>query len=270
MLKLRIVTALVLAPAVVAAVFLLPAAPFALFVGLLALPGLYEWAALSGLRSLAARAAYTLGGAGGLGLLWLVPVAWPVVLWVVALFWAVATIFVLSFPAARSAASRGPAMAVAGAPVFAGAWLGLVVLKGQDAGHWLIVWMFVLVWAADIGAYFAGRAVGRRRLAPRVSPGKTWEGALGGTALAVALASLLAWALGWASWPAWVALAAGLAVVAILGDLFESAIKRARDVKDSGGLLPGHGGVLDRIDSTVAVAPIFALCASSLGWSSLV
>ena len=264
MLKLRVVTALILAPTVVAAVFLLPAGPFALFVGLLALPGLYEWAALSGLRSLAARVAYAAGGGVGLGFLWLVPVAWPAVLWLAALFWAAAAVFVLSFPAGRSVAARGPALAVAGAPVFAGAWLGLVVLKDVDGGHWLIAWMFVLVWAADIGAYFAGRAFGRRRLAPRVSPGKTWEGAVGGTALAVGGASLLAWGLGWTSLPVWVALAAGLAVVAILGDLFESAIKRARDVKDSGGLLPGHGGVLDRIDSTVAVAPIFALCTSWL------
>ena len=264
MLKLRVVTALVLAVAALAAVFLLPVGAFAVFIAVLAVPGLYEWAALSGFRGAPARAGYAAVGAAGLGLLWVLPGTWPVVLWLAAVFWLAAALLVASFPAGRRVASRGAVLAVAGAPVFAGAWLGLVVLKGQDDGHWLIAWMFVLVWGADTGAYFAGRAFGRRRLAPRVSPGKTWEGALGGAALAVAATSVLAWGLGWTALPGWVALAIGLAVVAILGDLFESAVKRMRDVKDSGGLLPGHGGVLDRIDSTVAVAPIFALCALTL------
>ena len=261
MLKLRVATALILAPTIVAAVFLLPTGPFAVFVGMLAMLGLHEWAALSGLRSMAARGAYAFGGGAGLAFLWIMPAAWPAVLWLAALFWVAAADLVLRYPAGRRVVAAGPGLAFMGAPVFAGAWLGLVVLKGHDAGPWLIAWMFVLVWAADIGAYFTGRALGRRRLAPRVSPGKTWEGALGGTVLAVAGASLLAWGLGWAALPWWVVLAAVLAVVAILGDLFESAIKRARDVKDSGGLLPGHGGVLDRIDSTLAVAPVFALAA---------
>ena len=260
MLKRRIATALVVAPVVVAGVVLLPVGPFALFVALLAAPGLYEWAGLSGFESVAARMAYTLAGAVGLGLLWAVPAAWPLVLALAVLFWVVAAAFVVSFPAGKRLAARQVGMALAGAPVFAGAWLGLVVLKGHESGHWLILWMFVLVWAADSGAYFTGRAFGRRRLAPRVSPGKTWEGALGGTALAVAGAAVVAGGRDWAPLSAWVALAAGLALVAIVGDLFESAVKRSRDVKDSGGLLPGHGGVLDRIDSTVAVAPVFALC----------
>lgn len=238
----------------------LPVGAFALFVLLLAVPGLYEWAALSGFGSAVARVAYTLAGAGGLALLWAAPAVWPAVLGLSVLFWVLAAAFVVSFPAGRRLAAGPTFLAVAGAPVFAGAWLGLVVLKQHELGHWFIVWMFVLVWAADSGAYFAGRAFGRRRLAPRVSPGKTWEGAFGGTALAVVAAGVLAWGLGWQPLSGWVVLGAGLAVVAIVGDLFESAVKRARDVKDSGGLLPGHGGVLDRIDSTVAVAPVLAAC----------
>ena len=260
MLRQRIVTAVVLAAVVVGGIVFLPVGAFALFVLVLAVPGLYEWATLSGLQGVVSKVAYTLGGAGLLVLVWATPAVWPIVLAASALFWVLAAAFVVSFPAGRPIAAGRAWLAVAGAPVFAGAWLGLVVLKQHDFGHWFILWMFVLVWAADSGAYFAGRAFGRRRLAPRVSPGKTWEGAFGGTALAVVAAGAMAWGLGWEPVSGWVVLAAGLAVAAIVGDLFESAVKRARDVKDSGGLLPGHGGALDRIDSTVAVAPVLAVC----------
>ncbi|MDE0349264.1 MAG: phosphatidate cytidylyltransferase [Gammaproteobacteria bacterium] len=260
MLRQRIVTALVLAAVVVGGVVFLPVGAFALFVLVLAIPGLYEWAALSGFHGAVSKVGYTLAGAVVLALLWVASAVWPIVLAVAALFWVLAAALVVSFPAGRPIAARRLWMAFAGAPVFAGAWLGLVALKQHESGHWFILWMFVLVWAADSGAYFAGRAFGRRRLAPQVSPGKTWEGAFGGTALAVVAASAMAWGLGWRPLSGWVVLAVGLAVVAIVGDLFESAVKRARDVKDSGGLLPGHGGVLDRIDSTVAVAPVLAVC----------
>ena len=260
MLKARIATALVLAPAMLAAVVWLPPDGFALFVLLLAVPGLCEWAALSGFESAAAKAGYAMAGAACLGILWTLRAAWPLVLLAACAFWVLAALFVFSYPAGRAIAARRVWMALAGAPVFAGAWLGLVLLQGSALSHWLIVWMFVIVWAADSGAYFAGRAFGRRKLAPRVSPGKTWEGGVGGSALGVLVGTAFAWAASWQTLLDWLFAAAALAVVAVVGDLFESAVKRARAVKDSGGLLPGHGGVLDRIDSTVAVAPVFALC----------
>jgi phosphatidate cytidylyltransferase len=122
---------------------------------------------------------------------------------------------------------------------------------------WLI-WVFMLAWGADIGAYFAGHAFGRRKLAPRVSPGKTWEGVIGGLALALAVCALGAFWLtpGWVGWLPVIVL---LVAVSVFGDLFESVLKRATGVKDSGTLLPGHGGVLDRIDSLLAVLPVFAV-----------
>ena len=259
-LKVRIATALVLAPVLLVGVVWLPPDGFALFVLLLAVPGLYEWAALAGFEGVVARAGYAIGGAACLGVLWALPDSWPLVLSAACAFWFLAALFVFSYPAGRSVAARRIWMALAGAPVFAGAWLGLVMLKGSALSHWLIVWMFVLVWAADSGAYFAGRAFGRRRLAPSVSPGKTWEGAIAGSLLAVLGGTVFAWAFSWQPLLDWLLAAAALAAVAVVGDLFESAVKRARAVKDSGGLLPGHGGVLDRIDSTLAVAPVFALC----------
>ena len=140
-----------------------------------------------------------------------------------------------------------------------------------EHGAGYVLSLLVLVWVADIAAYFAGRALGRHKLAPRVSPGKTIEGAVAGVLGAVAWvlvsanwdstfgASLVArW-----SWPGAAGLAAVLAAVSILGDLFESLLKRRAGVKDSSGLLPGHGGVYDRIDAVVAVVPVAALLVGS-------
>jgi len=131
-------------------------------------------------------------------------------------------------------------------------------------GPWLIVWLLFVVWGADVGAYFTGRAIGRHKLAVLVSPGKTWEGAFGGVALSVVTGTLLgAWipalvALEARPWR-WAVAALALAVVSVFGDLFESALKRARGVKDSGTIFPGHGGMLDRIDALIAALPCFAL-----------
>ena len=123
------------------------------------------------------------------------------------------------------------------------------------------MWLFLLVWGADIGGYFAGRRFGRRKLAPAVSPGKTWAGAVGGLLLAGAVTLLPLSVLG-RPVLTWAPVVAALVVLSIFGDLFESALKRQRGVKDSGALLPGHGGVLDRIDALLAALPAFALLAS--------
>ena len=119
--------------------------------------------------------------------------------------------------------------------------------------------VLVLVWVADSAAYFVGRAWGRRKLAPSISPGKTWEGAWGGIAGALAYAIICGGLAGGVAWIPLVAGAALLAVLSIVGDLFESAAKRQAGVKDSGTLLPGHGGILDRIDSATATLPLAAL-----------
>ena len=148
--------------------------------------------------------------------------------------------------------------------VLTGAWLGLVSLRAQpDTGAWLIIWLFVVVWSADIGAYFVGRAYGRRKLALAVSPGKTWEGAVGGLVCTVLLATGLvgvvpALRMVPFSLTAWALLAFALGAISIVGDLFESVLKRETGAKDSGALLPGHGGLLDRIDALLAVLPVFA------------
>lgn len=139
--------------------------------------------------------------------------------------------------------------------------MALLFLRGQvpdTQGLLLTFWALSLVWATDIGAYFAGRSIGGAKLAPRVSPSKTWSG-LGGGVLAAMLAGFLLYRF--AGLPIQLAAASGLlAVAAQLGDLLESWMKRRAGVKDSGTLLPGHGGVMDRLDGVVAAAPLAALC----------
>ena len=148
----------------------------------------------------------------------------------------------------------GRALATAGFVVILPAALAFAVLTPLE-----VLLVLILVWIADIGAYFVGRAWGRRKLAPDISPGKTWEGAIGGTVAALAYAIILGTFIEGLLWVPYLLAAALVAVLSIVGDLFESAVKRQAAVKDSGTLLPGHGGLLDRIDSATAALPAAAL-----------
>ncbi len=155
------------------------------------------------------------------------------------------------------AVTRRPSLAggvlYAGLPV-----LALLALREQDPkGLLYTFWAMALVWACDSGAYFAGRAIGGPKLAPRISPNKTWAGFIGGVISAGLFAGLLNY---WLSLPLVLAIATPLlAALAQMGDLFESHLKRLAGVKDSGNLLPGHGGIMDRLDGLVVVAPVAAL-----------
>jgi phosphatidate cytidylyltransferase len=144
--------------------------------------------------------------------------------------------------------------------------LGRIVLI-EPEGRVLLLFLLVLVAAADVGAYFGGRTLGRRKLAPRVSPNKTWEGLISGLVFAALVALAGAAMFGQRSLP-WVGICVTVAVASVVGDLIESKFKRGAGLKDSGTLLPGHGGVLDRIDSHVAAAPIFLLGLQWLGMTA--
>lgn len=262
MLKLRVITALIAAPLVVAAIFFLPPPAFAVLFVLVAAVGLYEWANLAAINGPVARLSYL----GGFVLLCYVilqqPHLWSALLGIVVATWLVAAIVVVTFPRSSAALGR-PVLVIAGYVFLIGTWLALVALAASAAGAWSILWVFCIAWSADIGAYFVGRRFGRRRLAPEVSPGKTWEGAIGGVLFALIVGTVFGVTL-----PAlshlgfgpvqWLVAAFAIAVVSVFGDLFESALKRVRGVKDSGTLFPGHGGMLDRIDSLLAALPCFA------------
>ncbi len=144
--------------------------------------------------------------------------------------------------------------------------LSLIWLRDRgDTGLGLLIFLLFAIWATDIGAYAAGRSIGGPKLAPRISPKKTWAGLIGGMVSAAAFGGAVAFAFGARHWPAAAMLGVVLAVVGQAGDLFESAIKRRYNVKDSGHLIPGHGGLLDRVDGLIVAAPVFALFHATLG-----
>lgn len=158
--------------------------------------------------------------------------------------------------------------AALGVVILVALWLALIAIKAQANGHWLLLWLIVIVVLADTGAYFCGRRWGKHKLAPEVSPGKSWEGFFGGLACN-AVASLvvgLFLSLGAVGLLTFVAVSLATAVASVYGDLCESMLKRDQSIKDSGSLLPGHGGIMDRIDSLTAAAPVYALGLSALGW----
>ncbi|MFU8815946.1 MAG: phosphatidate cytidylyltransferase [Pseudomonadales bacterium] len=258
MLRARILTALILAPLVVSALYFLPLPAYALFFWLFAAAAAYEWAGLARIGSTLGRVAYLTALAVLALVTWQLPEYWVMVLWLAAIFWLLAAAAVVAYPRSGPIVSHPLVIIPAGLLVTWAAWLAFVVVRDQPGGATWVLWLLLLVWSADIGAYFAGRRFGRRKLAPRVSPGKTWEGFAGGmlASLVVTLAMLVP--MGAVAWW-WVPVVVLLAVLSVFGDLFESVLKRQRGVKDSGTLLPGHGGVLDRIDSLVAVLPVFAL-----------
>ncbi|WP_407051288.1 phosphatidate cytidylyltransferase [Methyloraptor flagellatus] len=149
-------------------------------------------------------------------------------------------------------------------PVYAGLpGLALVELRDGTGGLAAIVFLFAVVWTTDIAAFFAGRAIGGPKLWPRVSPKKTWSGAIGGLTGAVIVGALVAHGFGFLAWIAIAVVAAVLSIASQAGDLFESSVKRHFGVKDSGRIIPGHGGILDRVDGLVAAAALAIL----LGWA---
>jgi len=256
-------TAIVLIAGMLVALFALPPAVGMLALALVILGGAWEWAGFFGAdtRS-AARVGYAAAIAALMALCWwcteLDPRWYRFLLWTAGIWWAIALVWLIRFPTPIPLALN----TICGVLVLVPAWLALArILDGPRGPEWLL-FIFVLVWAADIGAFFVGRAVGRVRLAVRVSPGKTWEGVLGGLTMAGFAAIAGAW---WFGLPVtgFVALCLAAALVSVVGDLTVSMFKRHAGLKDSSDLLPGHGGILDRIDSMMAAAPLFAL---GLGW----
>lgn len=271
MLKQRIITALILLPIALCGFFLLDGANFALFIGLVVTLGAWEWARLAGLIAQGLRVAYAVVVAGLLMLLHLMPELAPWVLGVSVLWWALATWLVLTYPRTSELWASVACRLLIGLLVLLPAWQGLVLIKHWPLGNWLIMAVMVLVWGADIGAYFSGRAFGKRKLAPQVSPGKSWEGVYGGLALSLVITAMVGVTREWSAGELILGLfgAAVVVLVSVVGDLTESMFKRRSGIKDSSNLLPGHGGVLDRIDSLTAAIPLFAVLLWAANWGAL-
>ena len=274
MLRQRVITALLLAPLAILLILLLPTSVFAGLLAIAFLAAAWEWTRLAGMRSRVAR-----GVALGVVLiafaaLWsLRDVAWlwPTLIVIGVAWWVLVCVWLrhFAFAAAPTTENRNLKL-LAGAFVVFPAWVaGLSIHGSPSHGH---IWAFLamlLVWAADTGAYFAGSyfGKGKRKLAPQISPGKTWVGVYGAFATSALVAAVAGWLLGVRDLRL-----LGLIVVTILtvassivGDLLESLMKRHANVKDSGALFPGHGGLLDRLDSVFAALPVFALGKLLLG-----
>ena len=281
MLKQRVLSAIVLIAAVLCAVFLFTPFYFALALGTVATLGVWEWTQFARLKQPLARfcAAAFLGAfiflwlytegnyldAGRvfeqhLQLLLMNAVGW----------WILALLLVVSYPQSAKFWSKNPLLQLLFAfstliPFIAGVLRLRLEHYTHDPYHglFLLLYVFVLVWAADSGAYFSGRAFGKRKLAPKVSPGKSWEGVVGGLITALVLAFVFIHFSGDAlvgerNISGFVILSVATVAISVLGDLTESMFKRESGVKDSSQLIPGHGGVLDRIDSLTAAVPFFS------------
>lgn len=278
MLRQRVITALILAGLFLSAVAFLPLPGLALLFGAIVAAGAWEWSRLSGWRTAPARAAYVLLLVAALAALYVycglgeAPQRQQVqpFLGLACLWWSFALLWIRGYPGSAVLWNSRFMRSVMGVLILAPAWLAAVYLLSYPRGGALMVVLVLVVAAADIGAYFSGRALGRHKLAPEVSPAKTWEGFWGGLA-AVALAAVVLWSL-LPVQAAHISLAAVLAVTlttalaSVVGDLSVSMVKRQSGAKDSGSLLPGHGGVLDRLDSLCGAAPVFALGLLLAGW----
>lgn len=259
MLKQRILTAIVALIALSVVLFVVPEPVARAVIAVLLLSGAWEWGGLIRNGSTAARIAFTAVVAVTMIVFYGLlpnPDLLDIVLKIAVAWWFAALLWMFFFPTAIPTAL----VWICGLLVLLPAWLALDFLYRLDAE--LLLFSLLIVWVADIGAYFVGKGFGRVKLAPKISPGKSWEGVLGGLTAVLLLAAVGNHFLG-TDIAVLVPLCLAVSMVSIVGDLTVSMFKRNAGVKDSGSLFPGHGGVLDRIDSVSAAAPLFAL---ALGW----
>lgn len=278
MLRQRVITALIMAGLFLAAIIFLPVQVLALLIGLMILAGGWEWSRMAGWESPVARGLFVAALAAVMFALYvqcdlatgssreqIQPVLGLACLW-----WSFALLWVKGYPGSAVIWSNRPMRSLIGLLILAPAWTAAVYLLNYPRGGLLLVIMVIIVASADIGAYFAGKSLGKHKLAPDVSPAKTWEGFWGGE-LCAALVALILWYLLPAQ-GAHISLLAVLMVVlatsvaSVVGDLSVSMVKRESGTKDSGSLLPGHGGFLDRLDSLAGAAPVFTLGLVLAGW----
>lgn len=273
MLKQRVITACVMMLSFLVLLFLCPWPLFFLCTTMLFIVGAWEWSRLAGLDSRMARAAYLalvviLGGAafwassfGSKGSV-LAPILVIACFW-----WACAFFWVRLFPLGESFMRSRAVRMIAGCVVLIPAWLSVSYLIQLNRGALIVLLGLLIVAAVDVGAYFTGRKFGKRKLAPVVSPGKSWEGVWGGLAFAMLVGIVFVSVFGELDLVNLLVIILPAALISVVGDLMESMVKRVRGIKDSGSILPGHGGVLDRIDGLASAIPVFTLAILCSNWT---
>jgi len=280
-LKQRIITALILAPLALCSILFLPLFGFELLMAAVVGLGAWEWSSMSGMTRTITKSAYAAVIVGScLVLAWLLPVdmiwyqgqlnsLYHYVLSVSAIWWAISFVMILLYPRFSSVWHTSKILrAIFGLLTLIPTWVAVVTLRTSlyDVDHFygasLIFYVLGIVWAADIGAFFVGIKFGKHKLRPNVSPGKTIEGLMGGVfaSLAIIAFAALHYHVDASRILLWLFVGTLTVGVSALGDLNESMFKRCAGLKDSGTLLPGHGGVMDRIDSLTAAFPVFAYC----------
>ena len=268
MFKQRVITAIALVLGLVALLFNLNPLNFSLVVAPIVLLAGWEWSNLMGLESKRHKFSYiallalTIATAAvSLDLFGTLNISLGQTLCLIAsVLWAVVFLWVQGYPSSAILWSPRPILGLLGIALLTITWVAIALIIHQPHGPWLLLFAFAVVALADVGGYVAGNLFGKHKLAPLVSPGKTWEGFFGGILLqCILIASMASFMPEKITTVMLVALVIPVSLYSVLGDLFESMIKRHSGVKDSGNILPGHGGVLDRIDGLIAALPLFAL-----------
>jgi phosphatidate cytidylyltransferase len=282
--KQRVLTALLLAPLALAAVFFLPLSGFAVFVAIAFLLAAYEWASFCGWQHKLAKLSYVVAtGFGFVGCYLVLPsqLHWPIqtnlfadtLIYIGIAWWLIAVLMIVSFSKSKVFWENNVVLkALMGFTTLIPSFAALLLLRNVNyvqseyTGAWLIFTLLGLVWAADVGGYAIGKPFGKRKLMPAVSPGKTLEGLFGGMLFVMLLVTAIAAYCGFPEdMLLWYCAAGLLTLLSVFGDLSESMFKRVAGLKDSGSIIPGHGGIMDRIDSLTATAPLFALFVALFG-----
>ncbi|MDQ3039971.1 MAG: phosphatidate cytidylyltransferase [Pseudomonadota bacterium] len=272
MTKIRVLSAVILAPLVIAAMLFMPTPWLVALAAVMFLAGMWEWFALAEIEDTLARTFLLVANlALMVALVWASStgdsdnrfVLFKIMMVIGVVWWLIAALWLTRFDFASDHDTHARAFKLAaGTLALIPAWCALALIHAErpNGNYWLLV-AIAIVWAADTGAYFAGRAIGKHKLSPRISPNKTVEGLIGGMIAGITV-GVIGGSLAGASVQQLplVALVAFIAVLfSVIGDLFESLLKRHVGAKDSGRLIPGHGGILDRIDGVIAALPVFAL-----------
>lgn len=281
MLKQRIITALILAPSALFAILFLPLLGFELLIALVVGLGAWEWSSMSGMTRFVTKFTYaSVIVAACLILSWVLPIhmiwyqgqlnsLYQYILAVAAAWWSISLVMIILYPKFSSVWHTSKILrAIFGLLTLIPTWVAVVTLRTSlyDVdpfyGASLIFYVLGIVWAADIGAFFVGVKFGKHKLRPNVSPGKTIEGLMGGVFASSAIIAFAALHYHVEPSRIWLHVVVGALTVGFsaLGDLNESMFKRCAGLKDSGTMLPGHGGIMDRIDSLTAAFPVFAFC----------
>ncbi|WP_455208952.1 phosphatidate cytidylyltransferase [Kaarinaea lacus] len=270
MLKLRLITAAFLVPIVVGSVLWLSAVQFAAFFAVFAVIGGWEWSRFLRVQHPLMRALYAAIVMAAILLCWFYVAGNPervlAVLIVGLIWWVCALVLVFMYPNCNRIRSSRILGSIIGLLVIVPCWLAIIELRSNyEQGPYLVLFLLALIAITDSTAYFGGKKWGAHKLAPQVSPGKTWEGVFSGLLGAAVFSLLCTWFFDFLHWEwktvaSFVGVSVVTAMTSVLGDLSESMFKRQVGIKDSGKILPGHGGILDRIDSLTAAAPLFSVC----------